>query len=305
MLCLVEVSDSIRFLESRLEEMFEKADAIDAVAGRVKGLPIHELLARVDTLEMTNDMSEDFGATLDVVRNEIVDVNTRLNFTMRAMENHAPAGGAISVSKVKILKPKPFCGARDAKALENFIFDLEQYFKTTNTVTEEAKNALKKELRSQFFPENVEMLARRELRELKHTGNIRDDSQDVRRHQSSLLGRNRNSRLSSPKAAEGDKRSGEDQAEARCLRIHWEKDSERMKAVNFVTLPIVRLVKQMMMKLGGWKGLVDFVVVKMDNFDVVLGMEFLFDHQVILMPLAKCLVITDFFPPSGSRYLST
>ncbi|KAA0048768.1 uncharacterized protein E5676_scaffold172G00590 [Cucumis melo var. makuwa] len=62
---------------------------------------------------------------------------------MRAMENQAPTGGAISVSKVKIPEPKPFCGARDVKALENFIFDLEQYFKATNTVTEEAKVTLK------------------------------------------------------------------------------------------------------------------------------------------------------------------
>ncbi|KAA0032944.1 uncharacterized protein E5676_scaffold482G00600 [Cucumis melo var. makuwa] len=35
-------------------------------------------------------------------------------------------------------------------------------------------DALKRELRSQFFPENVEILARRKLRELKHTGSIRE-----------------------------------------------------------------------------------------------------------------------------------
>ncbi|KAA0051107.1 9-cis-epoxycarotenoid dioxygenase NCED6 [Cucumis melo var. makuwa] len=52
---------------------------------------------------MINDMLEDFRATLDVIRNEIVD---------------------------------------DAKALENFIFDLEQYFKTTIMVTNEAKVTL-------------------------------------------------------------------------------------------------------------------------------------------------------------------
>ena len=33
---------------------------------------------------------------------------------------------------------------------------------------------MKKELRSQFFPENLEIQARRKLRELKHTGNIRE-----------------------------------------------------------------------------------------------------------------------------------
>ncbi|KAA0064070.1 uncharacterized protein E5676_scaffold111G001630 [Cucumis melo var. makuwa] len=247
MLYLVEVPDSISYLESRLNEIFEKTNTIDAVVGRVEGFPIQELMARVDVLEtninigrtvnyergdsstgsvahieervqeldssqktlleMINDMSEDFRATLDVIRNEIADVNARPSLTMRAMANQAPAGGAIPVSRVKIPESKPFCGARDAKALENYLFDLEQYFRATNTVTEEAKvmlatmhlsedaklwwrsrfvdmqegrctidtwDALKRELRSQFFLENVEILARRKLRELKHTSSIRE-----------------------------------------------------------------------------------------------------------------------------------
>ncbi|KAA0043587.1 DNA/RNA polymerases superfamily protein [Cucumis melo var. makuwa] len=70
------------------------------------------------------------------------------------------------------------------------------------------------------------------------------------------------------------------EAEARRLRLRWEKDSERMKAMNSVALPIVGLVKRMTIKLGGWKGPVDFVIVKMNDFDVVLGMEFLLEHQV-------------------------
>ncbi|KAA0056627.1 RNA-directed DNA polymerase-like protein [Cucumis melo var. makuwa] len=52
-----------------------------------------------------------------------------------------------------------------------------------------------------------------------------------------------------------------------------------MKAMNSVALPIIGLVKRMVIKLEGWKGPVDFVVVKMDDFDVVLGMEFLLKHQ--------------------------
>ncbi|KAA0045376.1 senescence-specific cysteine protease sag39 [Cucumis melo var. makuwa] len=146
---------------------------------RVEGLLIQELLARVDTLEgnvgrtgsherrdsstgsvhieervqeldsskktlleMINGMWEDFRATLDVVRSEIADVNARLELTMRAMANQVPARGAILVSRAKIAEPKPFCRARDTKALENYIFDLEQYFRATNTVTEETKVTL-------------------------------------------------------------------------------------------------------------------------------------------------------------------
>ncbi|TYK02874.1 uncharacterized protein E5676_scaffold968G00030 [Cucumis melo var. makuwa] len=86
------------------------------------------------------------------------------------------------------------------------------------------------------------------------------------------------------------------EAEARRMRLRWEKDSERMKVVNSVALPIVGLVKRTMIKLGGWKGPIDFVVVKMDDFDVVLEMEFLLEHQVIPMSSARCLVITGSFP---------
>ena len=61
--------------------------------------------------------------------------------------------------------------------------------------------------------------------------------------------------------------------------------------MNSTTLPIVRLVKQTMIKLKGWSDPIDFVVVRIDDFDVVLEMEFLLEHQVIPRPLAKCLVI--------------
>ncbi|KAA0050283.1 Asp_protease_2 domain-containing protein [Cucumis melo var. makuwa] len=91
-----------------------------------------------------------------------------------------------------------------------------------------------------------------------------------------------------------DKSNQAEEAEARRLSLRWKKDSGRMKVVNSVALPIVGLVKRTMIKLGEWKGPVDFVVVKMDDFDVVLGMEFLLEHQVIPMPSTKSLV--GFFP---------
>ncbi|KAA0057274.1 uncharacterized protein E6C27_scaffold280G001120 [Cucumis melo var. makuwa] len=307
-------------------------------------------------------------------------------------------------------------------------------------------DVLKKELRSQFFPENEEILARRKLHDLKHTGNSREyvkqfaglmldirnmlekdkvfcfveglkswaktklyeqrvkdltsayaaverlfdltsDSQDVRSHQISSPRRNKNSRSSSPKNAGGGKDSARDrrpyqsntentwrrpnnrsppkrslscficegphlarecpnkvdfhacqaslipdsdgklnqaegkvgqikgggktrieaikylsslqkksgernvknrgllyvdtwinqkqtkstmvdsgathnfitEAEARRLRLRWKKDSRRMKAVNSVALPVLGLVKQTVIRLGGWEGPVDFL----------------------------------------------
>ena len=59
-----------------------------------------------------------------------------------------------------------------------------------------------------------------------------------------------------------------------------------MKAINFETLPIMRISKKASLKLGEWKGDVDLVVVCMDDFDMVLDMKFLFKHNVIFMTLA-------------------
>lgn len=51
----------------------------------------------------------------------------------------------------------------------------------------------------------------------------------------------------------------------------------------------------------------------MDDFDVVLGMEFLLEYEVIPMPLAQCLTLTSSNPtvvqakikqPSGLRMIS-
>ncbi|TYK11931.1 senescence-specific cysteine protease sag39 [Cucumis melo var. makuwa] len=161
-------------------------------------------------------------------------MNTRLNLTMRAMANQVPIGGVVPVTKVKVPEPKPLCGVRDAKALENFIFDLEQYFKTTNTVTDEAKVTLammhlcedaKLWWRSRYMdiqegrlkPWAKTKLYEQRIQDLtsaypavKRLFDLASDSQDVRRHQSSLRRMNRNSRSSSPKDAGGGKHSGRD-----------------------------------------------------------------------------------------------
>ncbi|KAA0047605.1 Endo-1,4-beta-xylanase A [Cucumis melo var. makuwa] len=204
MLYLVKVPHSIRYLESRLNEISEKTDIIDAVAGRVEGLQLQELLARVDTLEenvgrtvnyeygdsssgfvahmegrvnvldssqktlleMINSMLEDFQATLDVVRSEIADVNTRLSLTMRAMANQAPIGGAVPVTK---------------------------YFKATNTVTEEAKVTLA----TMYLCEDAKLWWR-------------------------------NSSQSSPKAVRGDKRSGKDRRSYQSTTENtWRRPNDR------------------------------------------------------------------------------
>ena len=47
-----------------------------------------------------------------------------------------------------------------------------------------------------------------------------------------------------------------------------------MKAVNSVALMILGIVRKTALKLGTWSSQLDFAIVKMDDFDVVLEMNF-------------------------------
>nr|CAN80201.1 hypothetical protein VITISV_038543 [Vitis vinifera] len=110
-------------------------------------------------------------------------------------------------SRVEVPKPHRFSGKRDAKELDNFLWHMERYFEAialtdeaakvrtatlylTNTATLwwrrrfadmekgictiETWEDFKREIKRQFYPEDVAYLARKNMRRLKHTGSIRD-----------------------------------------------------------------------------------------------------------------------------------
>lgn len=84
--------------------------------------PIEEHVTTLDNSQktkMVNEFSKDIKVIVDVVKTKIADVNTRVNLTMRAVGNQTLVEGAVQFNRVKVPKPKPFCGALDAKALEN------------------------------------------------------------------------------------------------------------------------------------------------------------------------------------------
>ena len=77
------------------------------------------------------------------------------------------------------------------------------------------------------------------------------------------------------------------ETEAKRLNILWHRDVGKMKAVNLAAVPVLGVAKRTPIKLGTWTGQTNFVIVKMDDFDIVLGMDFLLEHIVIPMRLAK------------------
>ena len=54
-----------------------------------------------------------------------------------------------------------------------------------------------------------------------------------------------------------------------------------MKIVNSKALANMGLAKQVFVKIGTWEGTTNLTAVRMDDFDVILGMEFLVEEGVI------------------------
>ncbi|RVW12932.1 hypothetical protein CK203_096852 [Vitis vinifera] len=85
--------------------------------------------------------------------------------------------------RVEVPKPHTFNGKRDAKELDNFLWHMERYFEAIALMDEATKrgtctidtwDAFKREIKRQFYPEDVAYLARKSLKRLKHTGSIRE-----------------------------------------------------------------------------------------------------------------------------------
>ncbi|XP_070004722.1 uncharacterized protein [Nicotiana sylvestris] len=141
--------------------------------------------------------------TIDSMKAKIESLEEYINAGMTEV-----ASNVVVTREAKIESPKPpvFKGVCDAQEVENFLWDLENYFKHGKVRDDEAKintavlylsetamlwwrrkmadvdkglgtistwDQFKVELKRQFFPNNVLYETRRKLRELKQTGSIR------------------------------------------------------------------------------------------------------------------------------------
>ena len=173
----------------------ERLETMYTVAGGLQ-----QLMNKVDALETK------FEAKLLEI-SDVVNLRTDVAVLKEAVAGLvAVADGAGNVGKFRFRVPEPtsYCGDRKAKELENFLWDLEQYFKAahvpeqervsvagmylsgdaklwwrTRTVDDslpriETWDDLKHAMQDQFLPTNTSWMAREALRKLKHSGTVRD-----------------------------------------------------------------------------------------------------------------------------------
>ncbi|KAG8372953.1 hypothetical protein BUALT_Bualt12G0120700 [Buddleja alternifolia] len=186
---MVAIFQKFQDLEERVEKWGKSMDEIPSfIEGRMVSL------------------AEDISILTDAVDMKLDAVNVEISVLKRATGSVVSGDGGPS-SKLRVPDPKSFGGERSAKELENFLWDMETYFQVArvsdaekvsmasmflvgdaklwwrsrvsddvaaNRGRIETWEALKKELKAQFLPCNSSWLARESLRNLRHTGAVRD-----------------------------------------------------------------------------------------------------------------------------------
>ncbi|KAK2979457.1 hypothetical protein RJ640_015086 [Escallonia rubra] len=191
----------------------ERIDALEAQVQRIvqcdEDAPgiLKQISLRLDALEVNVEATDNarYAENMDW-EGKFQELQDRVELLSRAVVN-TPAGGVEHSSRPRVPEPKSYGGARDAKELENFLFDIEQYFRAIRVDSEVTKvsmaamylvgdaklwwrkkyaeiedgscvintwEILKRELKNQFFPENTAFNARKALLECKNTGSVRE-----------------------------------------------------------------------------------------------------------------------------------
>lgn len=72
--------------------------------------------------------------------------------------------------------------------------------------------------------------------------------------------------------------------EVRRLGLYVEKEEGFLKSVNAAAKPLDVVVRGVDIHMGKWRGEVNFSVAPLDDFDVVLGMKFLKQYDIVPLP---------------------
>ena len=81
--------------------------------------------------------------------------------------------------------------------------------------------------------------------------------------------------------------------EARRLKLRTSKEVGWLKAVNSVVKPSQGVARGVTMKIGSWEGKIDFTVAPMDDFKIVIGMDFLRQVRAVPIPFLRSMAILE------------
>ena len=75
------------------------------------------------------------------------------------------------------------------------------------------------------------------------------------------------------------------------MGLKLEENTSRIKEVNSKTQKIQGIAKNVPMQVGDWKGTCNLLCVPLDDFDLIIGVDFLLKAKVALIPHLGGLVV--------------
>nr|GEW18465.1 hypothetical protein CTI12_AA187700 [Tanacetum cinerariifolium] len=376
-------------------------DIVASLHQRVAGVEtsMSDLKTQVEGLEgLDSDftsMREDFKEEVSTLHQTIEDLQADVALCKRSLAsgddntNHGP--------KIDVPKPSPFMGKREARTVDDFLWEMKQYLEGVNVDTINTLSEFVANFKNKLYSKNAKNEAKSRLRKLKQSGTIREyaktelerrgvqDLSTAIAHVEALIDFSTKRKTSKPKdqRVNQEKGRGEKNAqakvdvickpltgkdknlktsyksggcfiyeeasdgrsmgsirilnaikaktevpkvvgkglqyvkatingvkvralvdsgvthnfmaddEAKRLWINATKRSGTIKAVNSSAKAIHGVAKDVRGKIGKWEGMIDLSVVPMDDFKVVLGLEFLDKVRAFPMPFANSLCILD------------
>ena len=81
--------------------------------------------------------------------------------------------------------------------------------------------------------------------------------------------------------------------EARRLKLQTSKEAGWLKAVNSAAKPSQGVARGVTMNIGSWEGKIDLTVAPMDDFKIVIGMDFLRQVRAVPIPFLRSMAILE------------
>ncbi|KAK3036817.1 hypothetical protein RJ639_031295 [Escallonia herrerae] len=183
---MANTKERIDALEAQIHDMFKSDQDAPGI--------LKQFSLRLDALEVNLEATDNtrYAESMDW-ESKFQELQDRVELLSRAVVN-TPAGGAEHSSRPRVPEPKSYGGAQqyfrairvDSEATKvsmatmYLVGDAKLWWRKKYAEIEEGScvintwEILKRELKSQFFPENTAFNARKALLECKHTGSVRE-----------------------------------------------------------------------------------------------------------------------------------
>lgn len=132
----VVVMNELRDRVSQLEDLIGSPSSDNPVSLVIHNEHEHISLLKSTRRDCVKDCESwfasviyEFSSFVETVKENFKDMETEVAVLKRALSQPSPRSDGAGASKVKVPEPKCFSGVRCAKELENFMWDVEQYFK--------------------------------------------------------------------------------------------------------------------------------------------------------------------------------